>query len=295
MAYTPTNWENEIPLSPPKYRIVDDFAGEIATSAEIELVTEVSPGTPLNASNMNKIEQGIKDAHDKLAAGVPAIFAAKGDLVVGSGAGTGERLGVGTNGRILTANSSRPLGVEWANPPTAVPVGGIIMWSGSVANIPAGWALCDGQNGTPDLRNRFIIGAGGTYSPGNTGGSATVNLQHSHSQGATGSSGSHSHSQGNTGWGGSHAHSLSGLVTGAASGSLDFNPAAGTSSNYTHSNHDHVLYGDTGSAGTHQHTNPDTAAGGTHTHTNPNTAAALSSSQSIMPPYMALCYIMRIS
>jgi microcystin-dependent protein len=42
-----------------------------------------------------------------------------------------------------------------------IPKGGIIMWSGSLANIPAGWALCDGANGTPDLRSRFIVGAGG--------------------------------------------------------------------------------------------------------------------------------------
>jgi hypothetical protein len=41
----------------------------------------------------------------------------------------------------------------------AFPVGGIIMWSGTVATIPSGWALCNGSNGTPDLRDRFIIGA----------------------------------------------------------------------------------------------------------------------------------------
>jgi microcystin-dependent protein len=41
----------------------------------------------------------------------------------------------------------------------SMPSGGIIMWSGSVAAIPDGWFLCDGSNGTPDLRDRFIIGA----------------------------------------------------------------------------------------------------------------------------------------
>lgn len=55
-----------------------------------------------------------------------------------------------------------------------VPVGGIIMWSGSTA--PTGWALCDGQNGTPDLRDRFIVGAGSGYIPGDTGGANTVTL-----------------------------------------------------------------------------------------------------------------------
>lgn len=56
-----------------------------------------------------------------------------------------------------------------------IPVGGIIMWSGSV--IPTGWALCDGTGGRPDLRNRFIIGSGNSYSTGTTGGSTTQTLQ----------------------------------------------------------------------------------------------------------------------
>ncbi|NER81019.1 MAG: tail fiber protein [Leptolyngbya sp. SIO1D8] len=52
---------------------------------------------------------------------------------------------------------------------SAVMVGMIVMWSGAVANIPTGWALCDGNNGTPDLRDRFIVAAGNSYNPGNNG------------------------------------------------------------------------------------------------------------------------------
>jgi len=40
-----------------------------------------------------------------------------------------------------------------------IPTGVIVMWSGTIATIPSGWALCDGTNGTPDLRDRFIVGA----------------------------------------------------------------------------------------------------------------------------------------
>lgn len=57
-----------------------------------------------------------------------------------------------------------------------MPSGAIIMWSGSVSTIPAGWVLCNGSNGTPDLRNRFIVGAGSSYSVGAKGGSDTVTL-----------------------------------------------------------------------------------------------------------------------
>lgn len=47
----------------------------------------------------------------------------------------------------------------------------ICLWSGSVASIPDGWHLCDGAYDTPDLRNRFVVGAGVGYNPGDTGGS----------------------------------------------------------------------------------------------------------------------------
>ena len=57
-----------------------------------------------------------------------------------------------------------------------VPKGIIVMWSGAVNAIPAGWALCDGTNGTPDLRDRFIVGAGSSYAPSSTGGVNTMNL-----------------------------------------------------------------------------------------------------------------------
>lgn len=80
---------------------------------------------------------------------------------------------------------------------TLLPSGCIIQWSGAVSAIPAGWQLCDGTSGAPDLRGSFVIGAGNTgfpYVPTNTGGSASVTATtvtsgvHNHG-GATGYSG----------------------------------------------------------------------------------------------------------
>lgn len=51
--------------------------------------------------------------------------------------------------------------------------GMIVIWSGALVDIPDGWVLCDGDNGTPDLRNRFVIGAGDTYAPDDSGGEAS--------------------------------------------------------------------------------------------------------------------------
>jgi hypothetical protein len=66
-----------------------------------------------------------------------------------------------------------------------IPSGGIIIWSGAIIDIPAGYVLCDGNNGSPDLRDKFIVGAGSTYAVGASGGSAT----HTH----TFTSSGHSH------------------------------------------------------------------------------------------------------
>jgi hypothetical protein len=64
---------------------------------------------------------------------------------------------------------------------TVIPSGVIVMWSGSIATIPSGWLLCNGSSGTPDLRDRFVVGAGTTYAVAATGGSANATLvSHTH-------------------------------------------------------------------------------------------------------------------
>lgn len=59
---------------------------------------------------------------------------------------------------------------------SSVPSGTILPWYGDLGSIPTGYALCNGSNGTPDLRNRFLVGAGSSYNLGNTGGVNSVTL-----------------------------------------------------------------------------------------------------------------------
>ena len=94
-----------------------------------------------------------------------------------------------------------------------VPKGTIIMWHGDSASIPKGWTICNGTNGTPDLRDRFIVGAGKKYTANTTGGEEKVTLKikeipkHNHgvsgstSNDLTSSNGNHSHTYKEfTGW-----------------------------------------------------------------------------------------------
>lgn len=96
----------------------------------------------------------------------------KGNLVVSN------NLSVENQGKVKV--SSLTTGNSIVSSRGVIPLGGIITWSGSVNKIPHGWALCDGKvyNGrrTPDLRDRFVAGAGGDYASGDTGGEATHTL-----------------------------------------------------------------------------------------------------------------------
>jgi microcystin-dependent protein len=130
----------------------------------------------------------------------------------------------------------------------AFPVGGIILWSGSIANIPATWQLCDGTNGTPNLRDRFIVGAGSTYAVNATGGANTVTLDatmipsHTHSISASGSSGNASTD---------HVHALT--ASGTTSGHSNDHAHSGTTSAVSN-DHSHNFSGTTsGQSNTHSH------------------------------------------
>lgn len=213
------------------------------------------------------------------------------------------------------------------------PTGGIVMWSGSTTNVPGGWVLCDGTNGTPDLRDRFIVGAGRNYAPNAIGGVDSITLSegqmpsHTHSMGSAGDhghsgstsgDGSHSHSgttsgqsanhyhTANTSPGGGHAHYL-----GRDSGNQNVNTqssryALATSNSVgvdaTQGAGDHAHYLQTGGVNT-DHTHVVNVSGGGHSHGisingvggHTHSLSSSGANQPIenRPPYYALCFIMK--
>jgi len=146
-----------------------------------------------------------------------------------------------------------------------IPIGGIIMWNGATA--PPGWAICNGLNGTPDLRDRFIVGAGRSYNVTNIGGAETVTLNvnqipsHAHS-GTTNNDGAHNHR--NNDWWSVHAYNSSWGGTRRT--------VIGT---------DRASYNAIDSGGSaHKHSFTTNSTGGSKSHEN-------------RPPYFALMFIQR--
>ena len=185
----------------------------------------------------------------------------------------------GNNGQILQSTGSQ---VNWVDATSAgaVPAGVIVLWSGASNAIPTGWYLCNGQNGTPNLQDRFIVGAGSGYGVGATGGESTKLL-------GTANLPSHTHQRGtlavtNRSLTGditkiSECYNVAGGATGVftkkntgnspVTGSASNSPTAGVDFDATHN---HPMSGSTGDQG-----------------------GAMNQSFSILPPYYALCYIMK--
>lgn len=140
-----------------------------------------------------------------------------------------------------------------------IPAGVILMWSGSIASVPSGWLLCDGTNSTPDLRNRFIVGAGSTYAVNDIGGAAdAIVVSHTHTATVTDPG---------------HFHISGGISDTSAYGT------AAVSGN-----------GKTGSAA--YNTSPITNTKTTGV-TVANSTAGASGTNANLPPYLALAYIMK--
>jgi len=149
--------------------------------------------------------------------------------------------------------------------------GMIMMWSGSISTIPSGWLLCNGSNGTPDLRNKFIIGA-----HSDTSGIANTTITGSNTQSGGSADAivvNHTHT-GTTNNNGTHSHLIWGQDNGAP-------PTGGASNEVANVENPTSFFSrSTDTAGDHNHTFTTAAAGSSGTNAN-------------LPPYYALAYIMK--
>jgi hypothetical protein len=176
------------------------------------------------------------------------------DLILGGSPGTSGQV-------VVSQGAGNP--PAWGN---AFVAGMIMMWSGTIATIPSGWLLCNGSSGTPDLRDRFIVGA-----TSDDAGVAKTNITGSLTQ--TGGSAdaivvSHTHT-GTTNTAGAHVHVMDGgyLKNNAAGGGIASGTGVGAGTQ-------------TNSAGTHDHTFTTDSAGASGTNAN-------------LSPYYALAFIMK--
>ena len=188
------------------------------------------------ANNLNT--SGQLDATDGLVGAVPI-----------ANGGTGA----------TTAGTART-NLDVAQAVYAVPSGGIIIWSGSQASIPTGWLLCNGSSSTPDLRDRFIVGAGLTYAVNASGGAANAILV-------------------------SHTHTF----TGTALGTHQHKPVNGAAMGLSPGGGGGAGGGDLNSSSG----NVDTSAVSAGTPAGTNSTEGSSGVNANLPPYYALCYIMK--
>lgn len=179
---------------------------------------------------------------------------------------------------VYQRNVSNGVWSSWVN--TSMIRGMIILWSGSISSIPNGWYLCNGQNGTPDLRNKFVYGASTDNNVGGTGGSKdAVVVSHNHSA-SSDSQGNHAH----TAWTDSQGyHQHTGLVQGGGGAHAVTN--VGDQPIYIANSY-------TGVAGGHGH-NIGMNEAGIHAHNITVNSNGESGIDKNLPPFMLLAYIMK--
>ena len=226
---------------------ISEYSSTAADNTDISNINIAEGCSPANLNNaVRSLMAQLKDQQAGSSGDgftVAGTLTSSGTLAVTGGVTLDGS--AGTSGQVLLSAGS-------GNTPTwgATFVAGMIMlWSGSSATIPSGWLLCDGSNSTPDLRNRFVVGATSTYAVGATGGSADAIVV-------------------------SHTHTATVTDPG------HFHTAATTSGNNVNGNPGvQVGSGNTGTATTGiTVSNSTTGSSGTNAN---------------LPPYYALCYIMK--
>lgn len=273
----------------------------------------------LPSGNSGKIVKGAELDTEYTA--IASAIASKSDINSPTFTGTpaGPTASTGTNTTQLATTAFVNASILYA-----VPSGVITLWSGAIAAIPIGWSLCNGSSGTPDLRDRFVVGAGTTYAVGATGGADTVTLDatmipsHTHTvttTGTTSSENAHSHTFSGTSSGQSASHTHTSSVVdpghthaspknaapnGGGSGICMAGAASGNSPGYdTTSATTGITVTNGNASADHTHTysgTTSTAAAHTHTLTLSSTAASTGggAAHENRPPYYALAWIMKL-
>jgi len=229
---------------------ISEFSATSADNTDITNINIAEGCSPANVNNAIRSLMSLLKNQQDGSSGDP--FTVAGTLV---SSGQVDITGAfrldgtaGASGQVL-------LSAGGANTPTwgnAFVAGMIMLWSGSSATIPSGWLLCDGSSSTPDLRNRFVVGATSTYAVGATGGTAdAIVVSHTHTATVT-----------------DPGHSHSGVLNDTGAGEL----SAGTGVAYNR----------------FQTTNSNTTG-----ITVANSTTGSSGTNANLPPYYALCYIMK--
>lgn len=129
--------------------------------------------------------------------GILGVVSAQGNISGGNliVAGTTQLVGVATAPTAPAGTANNQVATTAFVITNGVPSGCILLWSGSIISIPSGWYLCDGTNGTPNLTDKFIVGAGSAYNVADTGGSANaVVVSHTHTANSVVTDPGHTHS-----------------------------------------------------------------------------------------------------
>lgn len=212
---------------------ISEFSSTPANNTDIAGIN-IAEGCAPSGIN-NAIRELMAQLKDQQSGTDGDSFTVGGNLTVSSTLTANSS--VGTSGQSLVSRGAG-LSPQWEN---MVVSGMIVLWSGSIASIPSGWYLCNGSNGTPDLRDRFVMGAG-TTAVGATGGSKdAIVVSHTHT--ATVTDPGHLHTGGVSGYG-------QGNVGGTG------NPSGGISNTGTATTGISVSNSTTGSSGTNANLPP---------------------------------------
>jgi len=159
--------------------------------------------------------------------------------------------------------------------PASLPAGCILLWSGSIGSIPAGFALCNGLNGTPDLRDRFVVGAGSTYAVNASGGSANAIVV------------SHTHT------GTTNNTSLTGGFSFTDNDVTSIKVRVSSATGVFAANNQTASFMDSATIPSVQTLPGEVLMDASHTHTFTTDSTGNSATNANLPPYYALCYIMK--